>query len=130
MAAAVDSYLFVKDLTPACQGWYVQKLEAFAEWCRTQGIVDIEGLSAMHVYGYLKHLRETPSPRYGRLVGTHTIHGHMRIIKAFLHWCLRPGATKSCLTHQCRNALMMPMWPWMVGVPTKRPYRGDGVWGR
>ncbi len=49
-------------------------------------------------------MRETPSPRYGRLVGTHTIHGHMRIIKAFLHWCVRQDLVSPGLL----NKLEMP----------------------
>jgi len=51
MSAAVDSYLFVKDLTPASQRWYVQKLEAFTAWSALQGLHDVEGVTAMHVFG-------------------------------------------------------------------------------
>ena len=61
--AALTEYQYAKDLTPASQRWYTSKLTAFAAWCASQDITQVEDITAAHVRRYLAYLRETPSPR-------------------------------------------------------------------
>lgn len=89
MSAALDAYLFTKDFTSAGMRWYTQKLHAFVDWCYEQGITDIEHVTAIHVMTYAKVLRSTPSERFGKPITSHTLHGYVRVIKAFLNWCVK-----------------------------------------
>ncbi len=89
--AALTEYRYAKDLTPKSQTWYESKLSAFIGWCEEQSpsITDVENITAPLVRRYLAFLRDNPSPRYGRLISSHTLHGSARAIKAFLHWAVR-----------------------------------------
>jgi integrase/recombinase XerD len=91
LSTAVESYLYVKDLTPASRRWYASKLDAFVQWCATQECRETSTITANTVRHFLVHLRDTPSPRYGRLVSSHTTHGHARVIKSWLKWLSLEG---------------------------------------
>jgi site-specific recombinase XerD len=91
LPTAVESYLFVKDLTPSSRRWYASKLDAFVTWCRENECSDTAQVNAHTVRRYLVSLRDTPSARYGRLVSSHTAHGHARVIKTWLRWLSREG---------------------------------------
>jgi site-specific recombinase XerD len=89
LTAALTEYRYALDLTPKSQKWYAQKLDTFAAYCAANGIADVEGITAPLVRRFLTQLRENPSPRYGRDITSHTLHGYARAVKAFLNWAVR-----------------------------------------
>ena len=87
-----DAYLefsYAKDHSPASRAWYKSRLGAFFAWCRDQQVegkpVDtLEQLSAPLIRRYIEARRSTQPP--AKTLSSHTLHGHVRAIKAFLNW--------------------------------------------
>ena len=86
LSASAQAYMMETDLAPTSRRWYRQKLYRFVEWASQQKIHDTEQLDWSLLSRYLDHVRNTPSEQYKRPVSTHTVHGHMRVIRAYLHW--------------------------------------------
>jgi site-specific recombinase XerD len=89
LTAALTEYRYSLDLTSASARWYASKLQTFTDYCTAQGVSDVEHVTAPLVRRYITLARETPSARYGRLLSSHTLHGHARVVKAFLNWAVR-----------------------------------------
>src|SRR5260370_22164590 len=89
--SALFEFAFSKDHTPASRQWYRFRLGAFTVWLRDQGITELEGITAPLVRRYVEYRRTAISPRFGKPVDTHTLHGHVRAIKALLNWCAAEG---------------------------------------
>jgi site-specific recombinase XerD len=84
----LDAYFLAKDLTPSSIRWYESKLRQFVAWCSEQSIPNVEGLSAPILRQYIAYLRATSSARSGQPISSHTLHGSVRVVKAFLNWCI------------------------------------------
>lgn len=82
---ALTEFTYAKDLTPASVRWYREKLSAFIAWLAAQGVTEVDGITAPLARRYLDARRTIPTPK-GDLPSTHTLHGHARAIRAFLHW--------------------------------------------
>ncbi len=91
LESALLEFAFSKDHTPASRQWYRFRLGAFTDWLRDQGITELEGITAPLVRRYVEYRRTAISPRIGRPVDTHTLHGHVRAIKALLNWAAAEG---------------------------------------
>ncbi len=68
-----------------------QRLGYFIEWCVTQGVTEVESVRTNTVRAFLVHLHETRA-RNKRAAGPkslapETIHGYMRVVRAFFRWC-------------------------------------------
>jgi site-specific recombinase XerD len=92
--AACVEFGYAKDWSPASRAWYAGRLGAFREWLSGEGITELEGITAPLVRRYIEyrrstHRRSTPSARYGKMLDSHTLHGHVRVIRALLHWAAR-----------------------------------------
>jgi site-specific recombinase XerD len=87
---SLTEFLLAKDHSPASRTWYRSRLGAFFTWATTQGVTTLEGVSAPLVRRYLDHRRATPSYT-GRPLDSHTLHGHTRVIRAWLHWAVADG---------------------------------------
>lgn len=87
---AVDNYLkAIKKLSEQTQREYREELYVFAAWCRENGIL-LHQVDNLVVDGFLEHLREThkPSKRDSLELSSYTLAGYVRVIKAFLAWCV------------------------------------------
>lgn len=90
LSAALDEYLYSKDLTPSARRWYGQKLTAFVDWCAAaQDVTQVGDVTAALVHRYVASLRERESVQYGRPLSSYTLKGYVRVIKCWLAWCAR-----------------------------------------
>lgn len=89
LQAALTEFEYSKDHTPSSRAWYGSRLGAFVSWATAQGIVDIEALTAPLIRRYVEERRNTPSTRRGQPLSSHTLHGHVRAIRALLNWASR-----------------------------------------
>jgi site-specific recombinase XerD len=85
MDAATVEFMYSRDHSPASKRWYRAKLGAFASWLASQGLADIEGITAPLVRRYLDE-RRTAISRTGKPLDSHSLHGHARAIRALLFW--------------------------------------------
>lgn len=84
--AAFTEFTFAKDWSPASLLWYRKRLTPFFAWMEAQGVSEVTGITAPLVRRYVEHRRTTISPRSGQPIDSHTLHGDVRAIRAFLHW--------------------------------------------
>lgn len=85
LAAALIEFNYAKDHTPASRQWYKSRLGAFTAWAEAEGTANVEDLTAPLVRRYIEHRRTTPAAS-GKLLDSHTLHGHVRAIRALLNW--------------------------------------------
>lgn len=88
LQAAFTEFTYSKDHTPASQQWYRARLGAFIQWVLAQSTSDIEDVSAPLVRRYIDECRATPTKGRsgGQPLSSHPLHGHVRAIRAWLHW--------------------------------------------
>jgi site-specific recombinase XerD len=85
---AFTEFEYAKDHSVETRRWYTARLGHFMTWANGQGIHHIREISAPLVRRYLDYRRTTPSAK-GKPLDSHTLHGHVRTIKALLHWAVR-----------------------------------------
>jgi site-specific recombinase XerD len=90
LAAALTELTYAKDWTPASRAWYASRLGAFVAWARDHGITELESLTAPLIRRYVDKRRTTPGST-GKPLDSHTLHGHVRAIRALLHWAVAEG---------------------------------------
>lgn len=76
-------------LHPRTRASYVQRLTLFADWCALAR-VQLEQVDNLVVHRFLVQLYETrKSHKAGKTaLSMQTLHGYLRVIRAFLIWCL------------------------------------------
>ena len=86
--AAREYLASLKRLRPLTMAGYAQRLGVFCEWC--EGCrVSLEQIRAKVVDEFVEHLRAShTSHKAGASLSTYTLAGYVRVIKAFLNWCL------------------------------------------
>jgi site-specific recombinase XerD len=84
--AALTEFAYSKDHSPASRRWYKSRLDAFTAWAAAEGTTKVEDLSAALVRRYIEHRRTTLSAATGKPLDSHTLHGHVRAIRALLNW--------------------------------------------
>ena len=76
---------YSKDWTPQTTEWYRKRLGAFIRWCQEQGVTTLEAIEPPLVRRYIDYLKTRPARR-GEHLDSHTVHGHVRAIRALLFW--------------------------------------------
>jgi site-specific recombinase XerD len=89
LAATFTEFAYSKDWSPSSRRWYACRLGAFNEWLTGEGITEVEGITAPLVRRYIEYKRHAPSQRYGKTLDSHTLHGHVRAIRALLNWAVK-----------------------------------------
>src|SRR6266702_4274248 len=87
---AVNEYLAsIKSLRPRTQKGYAQRLRVFAVWCFEREI-RLEQVNCRTVDDFVEHLKSAHSSHYTAhgSISTYTLAGYVRVISAFLNWCL------------------------------------------
>lgn len=82
---AVIELRYAKDWTKESVRWYSGRLRLFMDWAATQGVTTLEDVTPMLVRRYMAYLQERPRAT-GKLLDSHTVHGHIRIIRTLLFW--------------------------------------------
>ncbi len=91
--------------------WYDDKLREFARWLRSQGCgTDLSEYTIDRVREFVLHLqgredkyeRNPFVPTRHEKLSSHTIQGHVRVLKAFASWLYREGYTDDNLLQRCR----------------------------
>ncbi len=78
----------IKKLAAKTAKGYEQRLLVFASWCGRAG-GELEQVNHRHVDDFLEDLKQQGNANTpGRPLSTHTLAGYVRVISAFLHWCL------------------------------------------
>src|SRR5690242_2064138 len=77
---------YAKDWTPQTAIWYDRRLGAFLSWCREQGALALEDVTPQLVRRYVSYLQTRTNFRSGTPLDSHTVHGHVRAIRALLFW--------------------------------------------
>jgi integrase/recombinase XerD len=102
---ALDEYQYATlDHSPMTRRWYVQKLEAFAQWCHAQQLDDLDSVKPIEVRRFIGELRERDSQRTGRPLSSYTLHGYAQVIKGFLAWC----AKEELISERVAKRIEMP----------------------
>jgi site-specific recombinase XerD len=92
-------------------GWYDDKLRDFQRWLHSRGLAtDIEAFTVDRVRGYVLYLQERNvkyernrfAPTRHEKLSSHTIQGHVRVLKAFASWLYREGYTDDNLLGRFR----------------------------
>lgn len=102
-----DAYLefsYAKDHSPASRQWYHSRLTAFFNWCHEQQVdghrvTEMEQLSAPLIRRYIEARRSAGT------LSSHTLHGHVRAIKALLNWSGQEGL----LSEQVARRIKLPV---------------------
>lgn len=81
---------YSKDWTPQTTRWYTSRLALFLAWAMSQGVTTLEDVTPPLVRRYVDYLQSRPS-KNGTKLDTHTIHGHVRIIRTLLFWAAAEG---------------------------------------
>lgn len=88
ISQALNEYRYaVLHLSPRTQGWYLQKLSVFVEWCGDQNKNTLEQITAGDLRRFLADARTRTNPQTGAPLSSYTLHGYMQVIKGFLNWC-------------------------------------------
>src|SRR5579884_380362 len=84
---ALQEFELSKDHSPSSKQWYLSRLSSFIAWMTEQDVTTIEAVSAPLVRRYIDFRRTAPS-KTGKPLDSHTLHGHVRAIRAFLNWAI------------------------------------------
>ena len=90
LADAFTELAYAKDWTPSSRRWFTSQPELFFAWAGDQGITDLEHITAPLVRRYVDE-RRTALSRTGKPLESHTLNGHVRAIRALLHWAVVEG---------------------------------------
>lgn len=96
MSVALEDYFYAKSpvLSVSANTWYRQKLGLFEAWCRERGVVDLDDITRPLLRQYVRHVKETKP-----LLAPRTLHGYVRVLKAFFNWCAAEGySSRSLMT--------------------------------
>ncbi len=85
--AAEEYFASIKRLETGTRQGYEQRLGVFADWCAGQGIC-LEQVSRRIVDSFVEHLYATHTGAKGTPLSSHTTTGYVRVIRAWLYWCL------------------------------------------
>jgi site-specific recombinase XerD len=88
LADAITEFRYSKDWSTQSQKWYASRLTQFVAWCTDQHITELEEITPPLVRRYIAYLQSRTARRQDKL-GSHTIHGHVRVIRALLNWAVR-----------------------------------------
>lgn len=108
LSDALLEFGFSKDRSAASQQWYRSRLSSFFDWLTTQEVDSVEAVTAPLVRRYID-ARRTALSRTGKPLNSHTLHGHVRAIRAFLHWA-------------ARDDLIDEKLPQRIALPVKEQY--------
>jgi integrase/recombinase XerD len=86
LSDALVELKYTKDWTPKTTRWYYERLGAFFRWCDENKVETLEQVSAPVVRRYIEYLQTRKSQKADSLLDSHTIHGHVRAIRALLFW--------------------------------------------
>ncbi len=85
--SAFEEYRFsILEHSEHTQVWIIRRLKRFIAWVESQGL-ELEQIKAVDIRNYIETLRSGPSPATKKPLSSHTVHGHARVIRAFLNWC-------------------------------------------
>ena len=87
---ALQDYLeSIKNLRPLTQQGYRQRLEVFYAWCNEHEIA-LGKINAKAVNLFVEHVRDTHKSHHVSKpqISSHTLAGYVRVILAFLNWCI------------------------------------------
>lgn len=94
-------------LTEGSQHEYQKKLLVFQAWCEGQGL-ELEGITAKTMRRFVEHLRLRTDPRDGTPISNSTIHGYLRVIRAFLNWLGREDDYEGVVNERVTKRIEMP----------------------
>jgi site-specific recombinase XerD len=100
---SLPEFLLAKDHSPASRAWYISRLGAFMTWASAHGVTTLDGVTAPLVRRYVDERRQTPSSR-GHPLDSHTLHGHVRAIRAWLNW----AAAEELLDDKVAKRIALP----------------------
>src|SRR5258708_39178190 len=103
LAAALTEYGYSKDHSAESRRWYKSRLGAFICWVQEQGVTNIEDITTALVRRYVDYRRNTPA-NHGKPLDSHTLHGHVRAIRALLYW----AADDELLDRQVPKRVKLP----------------------
>jgi site-specific recombinase XerD len=106
-AAAQEYELANHRKSPNTQDWYRQKLDVFAEWCDNEGIA-VEAILPTHVRRFVDVISTRVNKQKGTQVTSHTLHGYVQVIKAFLNFCQREEFTPLRVYERVRSNVEAP----------------------
>lgn len=105
---AVEEYRYaILKHSEKTQGWYIQKLEVFAEWCELQQLC-IEQVRATHIRKFIDEISKRINPRTGKQVSSYTTHGYAQVIKGFLNWCSKEDELEDLVSSKVAARVDMP----------------------
>src|SRR6266536_3609552 len=87
---AANEYLSsIMSLRPRTQKGYAQRLRVFTAWCAEYD-VNLEQINRRVVDGFVEYLKASHISHYNThaSISTYTLAGYVRVISAFLNWCL------------------------------------------
>src|SRR5581483_8104850 len=90
LSDAVIELRYAKDWSKESARWYAGRLKLFTDWAAMQGATTLEDVTPILVRRYLAYLQERPSAS-GKRLDSHTVHGHVRIIRTLLFWAVSEG---------------------------------------
>lgn len=117
---AVEQYRYaILVHSASTQEWYLGRLKAFITWCEQaelhknttypQGrVLALEDIHVNELRRYIHHLTTTPSKTTGQLLSSHTVHGHARTLRTFLHWCSQEDGLEHLVTEKTAKSMTMP----------------------
>ncbi len=97
--AAFTEFLYAKDHSPASKAWYTSRLGAFMRWTEAQGTTSVEDITAPLIRRYIDERRTAPC-KTGKPLDSHTLHGHVRAIRAWLNWAAREDLVDEKVPHR------------------------------
>jgi site-specific recombinase XerD len=103
LAAALTEFGYAKDHSAESRRWYKSRLGAFICWGEEQGVTNIEDITTALVRRYVDYRRNTPA-NHGQPLDSHTLHGHVRAIRALLYW----AAEDDLLDRQVPKRVKLP----------------------
>ncbi|HVB20817.1 MAG TPA: phage/plasmid primase, P4 family [Ktedonobacteraceae bacterium] len=86
---AVEEYQFaISRLREQTQEMYRKKLTPFIVWCEQKGI-ELQDINQRVLRRFVQPISTNTNKNTGEPITPVTVHGYMRVIKAFLNWCTR-----------------------------------------
>lgn len=105
---AVNEYQFaILKHSEKTQGWYMQKLEVFADWCQEQGL-SINEVKVAHVRRFIDEVSKRINPRTKKVLSSYTVHGYAQVIKGFLSWCSKEDGLEDLVSAKTAQRIDMP----------------------
>jgi integrase/recombinase XerD len=104
---AVELYQFgIVHLSESYQQWVAARLKQFVGWCDLQDL-QVEQLTTADIRRYINY-QATKTTARGKLLSSHTVHGHARAVRAFLNWCSREDGLSDLVSEKVARRIGMP----------------------